>query len=154
MNSIASNIVQCTEPDCDESFTKHNQLRTHLCTVHAPPGTKPFQCSHKSCTKSFDTNQHLRTHMRTHNGWFYLVSGIQLLTILQKNDTHASTTHVYPPQSARLSFILLCMHFSIILVLLIRLLVLIHHAMVVSLLLKKVSVNMKNSTNNAMRKLV
>lgn len=46
---------------------KHHHLRTHMCTVHAPPGTKPFQCTHQGCTKSFDTKQHLHTHSKVHD---------------------------------------------------------------------------------------
>ncbi|KAK7045678.1 hypothetical protein VNI00_007511 [Paramarasmius palmivorus] len=57
----------CSEPECDEVFSKHHQLRTHKCTVHAPPGTKPYQCAHPGCTQSFSTNQHLRTHQKVHN---------------------------------------------------------------------------------------
>ncbi|THV06098.1 hypothetical protein K435DRAFT_816192 [Dendrothele bispora CBS 962.96] len=58
---------KCTEPDCMEVFAKHHQLRTHICTVHAPPGTKPYRCEHEGCDKSFSMNQHLRTHMKVHN---------------------------------------------------------------------------------------
>lgn len=47
---------------------KHHQLREHLCTAHAPPGTKPYMCEHSGCTKSFSTNQKLRTHMKIHDG--------------------------------------------------------------------------------------
>ncbi|KAJ3733838.1 hypothetical protein DFJ43DRAFT_994538 [Lentinula guzmanii] len=57
----------CPEPDCNEDFAKHHQLRSHICSVHSPSGTKPYPCSHEGCTKSFDTSQHLRTHLRVHN---------------------------------------------------------------------------------------
>ena len=65
-------FVQCTEVDCDEVFSKHHQLRTHLCEVHSPPGTKPYICSHPGCTKSFPTNRNLRGHMKTHDGMDYV----------------------------------------------------------------------------------
>ncbi|PPQ89706.1 hypothetical protein CVT25_014107 [Psilocybe cyanescens] len=62
-----SHTGQCTENDCLEAFSKHHLLRAHICSEHAPPGTKPYRCSHEGCTKSFDTNQHLRTHQKTHD---------------------------------------------------------------------------------------
>ncbi|KAJ3777001.1 transcription factor iiia [Lentinula raphanica] len=57
----------CPESNCNEVFAKHHQLRSHICSVHSPPGSKPYPCSHEGCTKSFDTNQHLRTHLKVHN---------------------------------------------------------------------------------------
>lgn len=60
--------LQCTEDSCDEAFAKHHQLRAHICTSHAPPGTKPYRCDHGGCTRSFSTNQKLRTHSKVHDG--------------------------------------------------------------------------------------
>lgn len=59
---------QCPDADCDEVFSKHHQLRAHVCEVHSPPGTQPYICSHSGCTKSFATNQKLRGHVKTHDG--------------------------------------------------------------------------------------
>ena len=39
-----------------------------MCSVHSPPGTKPYRCEHPGCEKSFVTNQKLRTHAKTHDG--------------------------------------------------------------------------------------
>lgn len=67
--SLAKYILQCTtEGSCDAAFSKHHQLRHHICTVHSPPGTKPYRCEHDGCVKSFATNQKLRAHMKTHDG--------------------------------------------------------------------------------------
>lgn len=60
--------AQCPEPDCGTSFMKNYQLRDHICTAHAPPGTKPYRCEHKDCTKSFTTSQKLRAHAKIHDG--------------------------------------------------------------------------------------
>ncbi|KAI0704925.1 hypothetical protein BC835DRAFT_1315791 [Cytidiella melzeri] len=57
---------KCTEDSCTAAFMKHNQLRDHVCAIHAPPGTKPYRCAHSACDKSFSTAQHLRTHSRVH----------------------------------------------------------------------------------------
>lgn len=59
---------QCTESSCHEAFAKHHQLRAHICTAHAPPGTKPYRCEHEGCSRSFSTNQKLRTHSKVHDG--------------------------------------------------------------------------------------
>lgn len=59
---------QCSELDCEASFAKHHLLREHICTKHAPPGTKPYRCEHEGCTKSFTTSQKLRVHAKTHDG--------------------------------------------------------------------------------------
>lgn len=59
---------QCNEANCDAAFIKHHQLRDHICTVHSPPGTKPYRCEHAGCIKSFATNQKLTAHMKTHDG--------------------------------------------------------------------------------------
>lgn len=59
---------QCADPGCEESFSKHHQLRTHTCTLHAPAGTKPYACTHPGCPKSFSTNQKLTTHVKVHEG--------------------------------------------------------------------------------------
>jgi general transcription factor IIIA len=56
------------EADCDESFAKQYQLRNHICTAHAPAGTKPYICTHPGCTKSFSTNQKLNAHSKVHEG--------------------------------------------------------------------------------------
>lgn len=90
------------QPDCDEAFAKHHQLRSHLCTAHAPPGTKPYQCSHEGCTKSFSTNQHLRTHLRVHNGkrqFSYLCIAF-FINLTQISDIHACKLHVSPHPTA------------------------------------------------------
>ncbi|KAM5538163.1 hypothetical protein V8D89_008050 [Ganoderma adspersum] len=58
---------KCTEERCDSVFSKHHQLREHICTVHSPPGTKPYRCEHLGCTKSFATNQKLTAHSKTHD---------------------------------------------------------------------------------------
>ncbi|KAF4598500.1 Strongly-conserved Zn-finger binding protein (TFIIIA) [Pleurotus pulmonarius] len=63
---------KCSEIDCEEAFAKHHQLRTHMCTVHAPPGTKPYQCTQAGCSKSFSTNQKLRAHTKTHDDKRYM----------------------------------------------------------------------------------
>lgn len=55
-------------------FSKHQQLRAHICSEHAPSGTKPYQCDHTGCTKSFSTNQKLRTHSKTHDDKRYTCS--------------------------------------------------------------------------------
>ena len=60
--------LQCTESGCEASFVKHHQLREHICTTHAPPGTKPYRCEYPGCGKSFLTNQKLRGHAKTHDG--------------------------------------------------------------------------------------
>ncbi|PFH46726.1 hypothetical protein AMATHDRAFT_199122 [Amanita thiersii Skay4041] len=57
----------CREPGCNEAFAKQHQLRSHACTVHAPPGTKPYRCDHDGCTKSFSMNHHLQAHRKTHD---------------------------------------------------------------------------------------
>ncbi|EIW78739.1 hypothetical protein CONPUDRAFT_60762 [Coniophora puteana RWD-64-598 SS2] len=67
-------IYACLEPGCDEAFSKHHQLRSHVCDVHAPPGTKPYQCDHPSCSKSFSTNQKLRSHLKMHDDRRYTCS--------------------------------------------------------------------------------
>ncbi|KAJ7647532.1 transcription factor iiia [Roridomyces roridus] len=82
----------CDETDCPEAFAKHHQLRTHKCTVHAPPGTKPYQCDHEGCTQSFSTNQHLRTHSKVHNEKRYTCSHAVCLA--------AETIHFYPTWTA------------------------------------------------------
>ncbi|KIY53380.1 hypothetical protein FISHEDRAFT_7965, partial [Fistulina hepatica ATCC 64428] len=64
----------CSQADCNAVFAKHHQLRTHMCTAHAPPGTKPYQCDHDGCNKSFDTNQHLHAHIKTHDTKRYACS--------------------------------------------------------------------------------
>ena len=64
-------LSQCQEVDCDEVFSKHHQLRTHICEVHSPLGTKPYICSHPGCKKSFPTNHKLRGHLKTHDGTDY-----------------------------------------------------------------------------------
>lgn len=64
----------CTEAGCQEAFSKHHQLRAHICEAHSPPGTKPYICSHPSCNKSFPTNQKLRGHMKTHDDKRYTCS--------------------------------------------------------------------------------
>ncbi|KIK68994.1 hypothetical protein GYMLUDRAFT_91402 [Collybiopsis luxurians FD-317 M1] len=75
----------CAEPDCDEFFAKHHQLRTHLATVHAPAGTKPYRCTYTGCTKSFETNQKLRTHARTHNEKRYTCVHVNCLPTLERS---------------------------------------------------------------------
>ncbi|TFK23684.1 transcription factor iiia [Coprinopsis marcescibilis] len=57
----------CTHDSCTEAFSKHHQLRTHICQTHAPEGTKPYICDREGCSKSFNTNQHLKTHKKTHD---------------------------------------------------------------------------------------
>ncbi|KAI6131243.1 hypothetical protein EDD16DRAFT_1821162 [Pisolithus croceorrhizus] len=64
----------CPEDGCEEAFSKHHQLRAHVCQAHSPPGTKPYICSHPSCDKSFSTNQKLRGHMKTHDDKRYTCS--------------------------------------------------------------------------------
>ncbi|KAI0043129.1 hypothetical protein FA95DRAFT_1563607 [Auriscalpium vulgare] len=58
---------KCTAEECGAAFLKHHQLRAHLATEHAPPGTKPYQCEHAGCTKSFPTAQKLTAHGKVHN---------------------------------------------------------------------------------------
>ncbi len=65
---LSYNPLKCAEPGCSSAFSKHHQLRAHICDEHAPPGTKPFPCLHTGCSKSFSTSQHLKTHSKTHNG--------------------------------------------------------------------------------------
>ncbi|RPD63072.1 hypothetical protein L227DRAFT_473071, partial [Lentinus tigrinus ALCF2SS1-6] len=60
-------LFKCSESNCDAAFAKHHQLREHICTVHSPPGTKPYRCVHLGCTKSFTTNQKLTAHAKTHD---------------------------------------------------------------------------------------
>ncbi|KZT74734.1 hypothetical protein DAEQUDRAFT_700735 [Daedalea quercina L-15889] len=62
---------KCNEPSCVATFVKQYQLRKHVCSTHAPPGTKPYRCDHTGCTKSFATNQKLRAHIKTHDGKRY-----------------------------------------------------------------------------------
>ncbi|TFY59614.1 hypothetical protein EVJ58_g5676 [Rhodofomes roseus] len=57
----------CAEPSCDATFAKQYQLREHICSTHAPPGTKSYRCDHDGCSKSFATNQKLRAHVKTHD---------------------------------------------------------------------------------------
>ncbi|KAL6302221.1 hypothetical protein BKA93DRAFT_737472 [Sparassis latifolia] len=62
---------KCAETCCDAAFSKHHQLREHICSAHRPPGTKPYRCEHAGCTKSFPNNQKLRAHMKTHDNKRY-----------------------------------------------------------------------------------
>lgn len=81
---------QCPESSCEAAFLKHHQLREHICSAHAPPGTKPYRCSHPGCDKSFLTNQKLRGHTRTHDG-----SSIDNITNLTNIDILACREEVY-----------------------------------------------------------
>ncbi|KAH9937572.1 uncharacterized protein B0H18DRAFT_867289 [Fomitopsis serialis] len=63
--------IRCNEPSCEATFAKQYQLREHICSTHAPPGTKSYPCDHAGCTKSFATNQKLRAHTKTHDGRRY-----------------------------------------------------------------------------------
>ncbi|KAG8837118.1 Strongly-conserved Zn-finger binding protein (TFIIIA) [Serendipita sp. 400] len=98
----AKRQFKCQEPGCNESFSKHNQLRSHFSQVHCPAGTKPFRCEHEGCTKSFVTTQKLKAHVKTHQLDRYMCSAeecqlsgnqyFQTWTLLQ---AHIRTVH--PP---------------------------------------------------------
>ncbi|GAA5866370.1 hypothetical protein JCM8547_000756 [Rhodosporidiobolus lusitaniae] len=68
-------------PDCDETFRKHHQLRTHIAEVHATPGTKPFPCEHPGCGKSFMQKVHLKAHEKTHDPSRYVCLHPACLTL-------------------------------------------------------------------------
>lgn len=54
--------IQCTEPQCDASFSKQTSLNTHIKTVHGDE--RPFQCS--TCLKHFKTKNALTQHRSVH----------------------------------------------------------------------------------------
>ncbi|WVN90033.1 uncharacterized protein L203_105265 [Cryptococcus depauperatus CBS 7841] len=62
----------CTQ--CDDQFTKENQLREHIASKHMPAGTKPFICEHDGCDKSFAMKAQLKSHLKIHNTERYTCS--------------------------------------------------------------------------------
>ncbi|KAH7907332.1 hypothetical protein BJ138DRAFT_1129242 [Hygrophoropsis aurantiaca] len=91
MHGGAKNYA-CTDAACGETFSKHHQLRAHMCTVHAPPGTKPYQCTSLNCGKSFATNQKLRAHLKTHDEKRYTCSHPSCLVTPTPTSSDASAT--------------------------------------------------------------
>ncbi|EJD08590.1 uncharacterized protein FOMMEDRAFT_73501 [Fomitiporia mediterranea MF3/22] len=62
---------KCSELGCSQSFSKHNQLRSHISSVHCQSGTKNFRCEHEGCPKSFATSQKLKAHAKIHEDHRY-----------------------------------------------------------------------------------
>lgn len=81
----------CTEEGCVEAFSKHHQLRAHICEAHSPPGTKPYICSYPSCNKSFPTNQKLRGHIKTHDDQRYTCSHPNCIPDLRNDPVYFGT---------------------------------------------------------------
>ena len=56
-------IFKCPEKDCDKTFSRYYNLRSHY-KIHT--GNKPFKC--KNCSKSFARNHDLKRHEKIHTG--------------------------------------------------------------------------------------
>ncbi|BGO94531.1 hypothetical protein NBRC10512_005042 [Rhodotorula toruloides] len=55
--------------ECDSTFRKHHQLRSHVLQEHSAEATdiRPFECEHPGCGKSFKQKTHLKSHEKTHD---------------------------------------------------------------------------------------
>ena len=57
--------IPCTEPGCDRSFARREDLKLHLIRCHKHE--KPFVCPVETCGKAFASSSELKRHQRLHS---------------------------------------------------------------------------------------